>query len=312
MNYVDDVTGSQHRSELRCAVASRMSGEPLIGTAPPVRSWLLLERPGAWSQAALAETLAAVFTPAQRRVLGVRTREQGLRTLLVRRAGRDAAVGASVFVGSAVPGAEFLERIEFSELGQAADLDLDRSWDGGVGERVDGPLFLVCTHGSKDMCCAVDGRPLARILSNEHGERVWECSHVGGDRFAGNLVVAPYGEFYGRLDAQAALSVAAGALAGEVTGSGLRGRAAYDHWAQAAEAVVRQAYAVAQRGQLRIVSSRHGDTGAEVEVELPDAVVTVTLERRPGAHVAASRCRGGIEAVELAVVGLRHTARVRP
>ena len=32
------------------------------------------------------------------------------------------------------------------------------------GERFDGPLYLVCTHGRHDTCCAVRGRPVAAAL----------------------------------------------------------------------------------------------------------------------------------------------------
>lgn len=52
-----------------------------------------------------------------------------------------------------------------------------------------------------DTCCAVRGRPVGRALSDRWPELVWECTHVGGDRFAANVVVAPDGVYYGNLDA---------------------------------------------------------------------------------------------------------------
>ena len=56
------------------------------------------------------------------------------------------------------------------------------------------PLVLVCTNGRHDPCCATFGRPLARVL-REGAQRddVWECSHIGGDRFAANIVILPEG-----------------------------------------------------------------------------------------------------------------------
>ena len=46
------------------------------------------------------------------------------------------------------------------------------------------PMLLVCTHGVHDTCCAVRGRPVAAALARRWPEATWECSHVGGDRFA--------------------------------------------------------------------------------------------------------------------------------
>ena len=61
------------------------------------------------------------------------------------------------------------------------------------------PLYLVCTHGRHDACCALRGRPVALELDRVRPGRVWETSHVGGDRFAANLLVLPTGEVYGRV-----------------------------------------------------------------------------------------------------------------
>ena len=69
----------------------------------------------------------------------------------------------------------------------------------GFGEEVTEPVYLVCTNGRHDRCCATYGRPLALALAASHGDLVWESSHVGGDRFAGNLVCLPGGHYFGRV-----------------------------------------------------------------------------------------------------------------
>ena len=67
-------------------------------------------------------------------------------------------------------------------------------------EKMLGEIFYaVCTHGRHDKCCAKFGSRVCRAFRQEVGERAWECSHVGGDRFAGNVVVFPYGIYYGRV-----------------------------------------------------------------------------------------------------------------
>lgn len=299
------MTVAPPRTELRCAVASHASGEPLLGTAAPVRSWLLIERPGAWSAAALAETLAEALPADRRRELGALTRSAGLRPLLIRRPGRDSgAASTTVLLGSATPGSSWLERLQLPDLRALADVDVEKLAAAvpGHGEPVDGPAFLVCTHGSKDMCCAVQGRPVARMLAAEHPGSVWECSHVGGDRFAGNVVVAPFGEYYGQLDADSALVVADSARRGLLQEQGFRGRSAYDAWQQAAEMGVRSRRSLWARDDVRCGPSRHDAVHAEVDVSTPTGTVTVRLERRQSVQVQASRCRGALTGVDYAVV----------
>src|SRR5690606_35152795 len=53
------------------------------------------------------------------------------------------------------------------------------------------PTALVCTHAKHAVCCAVRGRPIAAELATRWPDVVWECSHLGGDRFAGNVVMLP-------------------------------------------------------------------------------------------------------------------------
>ncbi len=67
------------------------------------------------------------------------------------------------------------------------------------GEASIEPVYLVCTHGRHDACCAVRGRPAAAALAAAYPDRTWECSHVGGDRFAANVVLLPHSLFYGHV-----------------------------------------------------------------------------------------------------------------
>ena len=74
----------------------------------------------------------------------------------------------------------------------AADLPIVGEADPWLPHR--DPLVLVCTNGRHDPCCATFGRPLARVLrEGARRDDVWECSHIGGDRFAANIVILPEG-----------------------------------------------------------------------------------------------------------------------
>jgi hypothetical protein len=61
----------------------------------------------------------------------------------------------------------------------------------------DDPLYLACTHGKRNVCCARLGGLLAQALAARHPGPVWETTHVGGHRFAANLVLLPHGLYYG-------------------------------------------------------------------------------------------------------------------
>lgn len=90
---------------------------------------------------------------------------------------------------------------------------LDLPWDvlgsGGVPDETSLPgltrspesVALICTNAKRDVCCALRGLPLAANLAGRYPDRVWECSHTGGHRFAPTGVLLPTGATLGRLDA---------------------------------------------------------------------------------------------------------------
>merc|ERR1719163_1438067 len=83
-----------------------------------------------------------------------------------------------------------------------------------VGEPLEGEKhLLVCVHGTRDPRCGEIGpqlisslqESLAALGDSEHVEdvRVHAVSHVGGHKFAANLVVYPQGDWYAPSDARA-------------------------------------------------------------------------------------------------------------
>jgi hypothetical protein len=176
-----------------------MLGEPLLGTASQVRGWVLLEQPGPWGREAVLESRL------DRDLAGAldrHARAARVRLLLIRRSGRGDGGKGRCFVAHTGPLDHWVEGRVVDDPAELLDLDLDQVVAGrrpGFGEPVAGPLYLVCTNGRHDRCCAAYGRPLALELAATVGERVWEASHVGGDRFAGNLVCLPDGRYFGRV-----------------------------------------------------------------------------------------------------------------
>ena len=77
---------------------------------------------------------------------------------------------------------------------------MDVALDGSDGTLSDRPLVAVCAHGRHDQCCAVRGRSACGAIADEYPEYTWECSHLGGDRFAATMLILPEGLCYGRVD----------------------------------------------------------------------------------------------------------------
>lgn len=210
--------------------------EPLPGTAAQERGWLCIENDAGWGRDPFSgETFPAEVGTA---IEGFAAAND-LRVLLIRRPGRAGGTGGRrrVFVARSVAGETALRRFEVDDYAQIPALPVA---DPAAGEAVE-PIALVCTNGKRDVCCAVQGRPLAAALAGRYADPVvWECSHTGGHRFAPVLIVLPSGHTYGRLSAAQAEQVFDAARAGTVSEVGLRGRSSTPPVAQVAEVAVRE------------------------------------------------------------------------
>jgi hypothetical protein len=232
----------------------------LASATAAARSWLLVEYPGPWAQSVDETPAPAPIAEAVRRA-----RRHGVRPQLIRSPRQRRRAALRVFAGysasaQAHPDA-WLETRGLADPAELADLDLEAVAEGrapGFGTPVEHPVFLVCAHGRRNACCARNGGPLARVLHERLGGDVWETTHLGGDRFAANLVCLPHGLYYGQLDEENALAAATAYRNGEIVLNRYRGRAGQPEPAQAAEHFVR-----AHTGELGIgdvaVESMAGD-----------------------------------------------------
>jgi len=217
----------------RCAPSAERRGDHLYATAAPVSRWLLVEQPGHWGW----DALASRTTPELAAQLTAAATLAGVRIVLIRRPGRSVAGSSKAwaYVDSR-PGHELTRWGSYAQYPELLDGPL-----GGVGGRPDPePIYLVCAHGRHDACCAIRGRPVAAALTRLAGSQVWECSHIGGDRFAANVVVLPEGLYYGHVTVDAVPALLAAHRAGEVLLPLLRGRSALPAPAQAAQHFARE------------------------------------------------------------------------
>lgn len=238
----------------RCSGASVLRDEPVGGTASTVRAFLLIEEAGPWGVDALRDARLPDGLGARLRAASAAS---GVRILLMRRpGGRPSDAPRRVLAAYADPHAPRLDAGTVADPADVLDLDLAGLRAGtpsGLAPS-DTSAFAVCTHGRHDACCAERGRPVAAALAKAHPEETWEVSHIGGDRFAGNMLVLPDGLYYGRLDPVTALAVAGAHLTGQLDLDHLRGRSGHPMPVQAAELAVRHELGETRVDALRLVA----------------------------------------------------------
>ncbi len=239
-----------------CSELSQANGEPLAATASRVDHWLLVEYRGVWARDELGASLLPAA--AKEHLRAQLARLPRARLLFVRRPERRGHGRLAVFFGRTAERDGWFRSLELAGYGDLVDLDFEAALDGSTvppGEPVDHPLLVVCTHGKRDPCCARRGRPLYDGLREASDEGwVWQSTHVGGDRFAGNLVCLPEGVYYGRVTRLAALTVLEEHLAGRIELEHYRGRCCHSFPVQAAEREVRLRAGLRRIGDLRVES----------------------------------------------------------
>ncbi|MDP3891490.1 sucrase ferredoxin [Nocardioides sp.] len=234
--------------DFRCTTASREAPEPMAGTAPTERAWLCVEHPGAWGRNALAESRLPATVRERLTDLA------GVRVLLIRRHGGRAGSGVRVFAGWLGPGEPWVETAVLDDVVELLDLDLAGLATGrrpGLAA-YDARLWLVCTNGRRDRCCAEIGRPVTAALAERWPEETWETTHLGGHRFAGTLLALPSGVCLGRLDAETAVECCQEIEAGRHPVAHSRGRAGLPAPAQVAGLAVHAATGEQALGAVQI------------------------------------------------------------
>jgi hypothetical protein len=209
-----------------CSELSARSGERVFGTASTGEVWLLVEYPFAWGPKAMESSALA---PAIKEHLAALLKAIPRSRLLFIKQDSVCREDFNFFVVRSRARAPYAVRLRLTDYKDLLGVDVARIAAGdstGGGEATRDPLLLVCTHGKRDKCCAKFGNPLYKSLRATDGAAsVWQSSHVGGDRFAANLVCFPHGLFYARVSEGAGARVAAEYARGRIVLESFRGRA---------------------------------------------------------------------------------------
>jgi hypothetical protein len=191
-----------------CSEQSRSAGEELrASAATDVREWLLVETREAWGA---RPPVGCGFDPRVESYLArAGEKGSGRRLQLIRRA---RAAGEKLRLYRARDGGLWTVELEAKEL--VAWCEADGFGLQGPGDsawsRVEDDLYIVCTHGKRDACCAKQGLPVFEALAKLRPGQVWQTTHLGGHRFAPTLAHLPSGLCYGRVGLDALGSLVEG------------------------------------------------------------------------------------------------------
>jgi hypothetical protein len=274
-------------SRVYCSDAARLRGDDNIATAARIDVWILVELPITWGRDPITE---AALPQVVRDTLWRASHEiPRSRVVFIRK--RVERLGATrVYIVRSGPhtGVTQLDLDTLDEVATVPFVSIANDTHGAP-ER---PLVLVCTHGQHDSCCGRRGYPLFDALRQREELEVWQCSHIGGDRFAANAVILPWGIYYGPVEPRDAGALAESIAREEIFLPGYRGRCSMSRPVQAAETFVRRETNVLARDEFELVNRESLDNG-RMQVHLRDrsgALHDVTIEQFTSAETAMLTC----------------------
>lgn len=230
-----------------CSHLSLNSGEQIYGTAGNGTDvWFVLEYPAVWGAKAMEES--KLDDTLKEHLQQAVAATPGSRLQLIKHGESRNGSGLSFFIGLSQENDAALYRFQLADFTDLAAMDLPgmvadmrAAPESYAAHKHDEPLFLVCTNGSRDRCCATLGVPVYLTMAAYAGDQVWQTTHTGGHRFAPTMIVLPHGLYYGRLSVEDATSIVDSYNAGDVYAlDRYRGRSCYKSPVQAAEYYLRE------------------------------------------------------------------------
>lgn len=244
--------------------------EPMIGTADQVDVWVMLEYRPTWKPRALEQNDLAAETRAwlESNLMALSQAGWKPRPQFIRQPEID---GDTVRLLVAVAGRLLIFRGRGYDFLRDVDLAAVVADPGGYTD-VEQAHYFVCTNGQRDLCCARFGLPAYAALRARVHDRAWQITHLGGHRFAPNILALPQSAMYGRIDAADVDQLVTAVEAGELSFPHLRGRSFYPPAVQAAEAL-------SGRSDLRFVGIEGDEARARVTFAGPDGQLSLSVRR---------------------------------
>lgn len=225
---------------LFCSQLSLEAKEQLFGTASKVDVWFLLEHTDTW--AAKAFSASKLPESVKERLSFYTDSIPDSRIQLIKQSSLPASP-INFYIGISHEQNPVLYRFQLGRYEDLLALDIPHVLGGSSkykGFVTEEPLFLVCTNGNRDKCCARYGLQVYREMSKLSERSVWQCTHIGGHRFAANVLCFPHGIYYGRIRGNKIFDLIEEYKKGQIYLEGYRGRSCYPSHVQAADYFLRE------------------------------------------------------------------------
>jgi hypothetical protein len=247
-----------------CSERSRSRGERMFGSVGQQDAALLLEYPWPFGKSCVScDRLPEAF---KERILEERRRSRetgtGLRLSVAMLRQRSRPLSGEIAFWIALPDAcdpvlyefrldSYEELIAFDIPGVVARAS---AYDRYIRTE---PLFIACTNGRKDPCCARYGMRAYNALVQQVGHLAWQSTHIGGCRFAGNVVCFPHGIYYGHVDPDDVAPILEEYRRQRLYLEKYRGRLSLSLEADVAEYCLRLETGIRELAQFRLVDVQH-------------------------------------------------------
>jgi len=239
-----------------CSTLSLEADEQLFGSASTNNVWFLLEYNRPWGGKVLPESeLSESIKTALNGYLGTIPKSN---LLFIKQQFKHIA-GITFYVALTRETDPQLYEFHLENYDDLLKLDIaaivngDPAYDDRITNE---PLYLICTNARRDQCCARYGLPAYKAMVNQAGSRVWQCSHLGGHRFAPTALFLPYGINYGRFQADDVAALISDYAQGNIQLDYLRGRVCYDAAVQAADYFLRAELEVGELNALKLLDTQ--------------------------------------------------------
>jgi len=228
------------------------------GSAVQVDVWLLIEYAYAWKPKALEDNILPSVVTATINRLSDEFKSLGLnlRLQFIKQAASELASPRVYFADGRDHAWQLLttQLNGYNEFPHLTAIELLEGRQLGFIPSSD-EIYLVCTNGQRDICCARFGRPLYSRLNEVYGDRIWQTTHIGGHRYAPNLLCLPSGFVYGFVSPEVGVNLVQDHDKQKLDVSRLRGRSHYPPHVQAGEIFSRLEHNLLHRNDLVCTSS---------------------------------------------------------
>ncbi len=215
---------------MKCSTNSRQNHEQWLGSASPAQVWIALSHPKPWGPSALASI--DIGDQNRKHLTNIFSLYSDSRIQIITQTNSPEIV---LFFAVAFEHDQRLYRIPLTNYDNIRDL----SWQDIIDNKPayqkylsPTPIYLICTNDQHDPCCGKWGQALFDQASST--ENLWQCSHLGGDRFAANVVSLPAGNYYRQVDEAALQSVITAEKQNTIYIDQFAGRSCYDRISQVA------------------------------------------------------------------------------